>query len=171
MLLLVSLAILPLYLHGEKCTQDQITYDFTECDSAEGRWRVAVPKKDGGCTVEGEVPVRQKGCSFTCDPGHYVDVTSKTLECKACAKGTYSVGGGVRFSDWDKLPTGFESRTVDEHYQEYGYDNEYFKEASGANCSKTGWLPSGDSIMSPEDECTSELSYAVTLERRWSCAI
>lgn len=118
MLLLVSLAILPLYLHGEKCTQvnflggirrpvlimldhcslaqlfqvfcrtpnsagddyrinsffglyflcnsfcwqDQITYDFTECDSAEGRWRVAVPKKDGGCTVEGEVPVRQKGC-------------------------------------------------------------------------------------------------------------
>lgn len=165
MLLLVSLAILPLYLHGEKCTQDQITYDFTECDSAEGRWRVAVPKKDGDCTVEGEVPVRQKGCSFTCDPGHYVDVTSKTLECKACAKGTYSVGGGVRFSDWDKLPTGFESRTVDEHYQEYGYDNEYFKEASGANCSKTGWLPSGDSIMSPEDECTSELSYAVTLER------
>ncbi|XP_027044003.1 UPF0577 protein KIAA1324-like homolog isoform X2 [Pocillopora damicornis] len=165
MLLLVSLAILPLYLHGEKCTQDQITYDFTECDSAEGRWRVAVPKKDGDCTVEGEVPVRQKGCSFTCDPGHYVDVTSKTLECKACAKGTYSVGGGVRFSDWDKLPTGFESRTVDEHYQEYGYDNEYFKETSGANCSKTGWLPSGDSIMSPEDECTSELSYAVTLER------
>ena len=74
--------------------------------------------------------------AFTCDPGHYVDVTSKTLECKACAKGTYSVGGGVRFSDWDKLPTGFESRTVDEHYQEYGYDNEYFKETSGANCSK-----------------------------------
>ena len=73
---------------------------------------------------------------YTCDPGHYVDVASKTLECKKCPKGTYSVGGGVRFTNWDKLPTGFESRISDQHYQGYGYDSEYFQEATGANCSK-----------------------------------
>ena len=66
----------------------------------------------------------------------YVDVTSKTLECKKCPKGTYSVGVGVHFNNWDKLPTGFESRFSDEHYSGYGYDSEYFTEANGANCSK-----------------------------------
>ena len=193
--------------------------------------------------------------AYTCEPGHYVDVTSKTLECKVCSKGTYSVGGGVRFNNWDTVPTGFESRTSDAHYQGYGYDSEYFQEEKSGNCSKwvflegsipigcskcffsmifisciatsingkmniflfilfsiitpppppprftgisskllvwemiqwlrfvlllgcvytqsyltlmfiiirTGWAPHGDSISSPGDECTSELSYAVTV--------
>ena len=74
--------------------------------------------------------------AFSCDPGHYVDVNSKTLECKICPKGTYSVGGGVRFNNWDKLPTGFESRISSEHYSGYGYDSEYFHEEKSGNCSK-----------------------------------
>lgn len=148
----------------DKCAQDKLTYEFTECDSAEGRWRVAVPKQPDSCEAS-EVPVRQKTCIYTCDPGHYVDVTSKSLECKTCPKGTYSVGGGVRFNNWDKLPTGFDSRISDEHYSGYGYDSEYFTEENGANCSKTGWTPRGDHIASPGDECTSELSYAVTLQK------
>ncbi|CAH3117900.1 unnamed protein product [Porites lobata] len=148
----------------DKCKEDQLTYEFTECDSAEGRWRVAVPKDPNSCEAS-EVPVRQKECTYTCDPGHYVDVGSKTLECKVCPKGTYSVGGGVRFSKWDQLPTGFESRISDEHYEGYGYDDEYFHETKSGNCSKTGWTPRGDSIASPGDECTSELSYAVTLQK------
>lgn len=44
------------------CFQDQLTYEFTECDSAEGRWRVAVPKDPNSCEAS-EVPVRQKECS------------------------------------------------------------------------------------------------------------
>lgn len=148
----------------DKCTDDKVTYEFTECDSAEGRWRVAVPKDPDACETS-EVPVREKDCTYTCEPGHYVDVTSKTLECKVCPKGTYSVGGGVRFNNWDTLPTGFESRTSDAHYQGYGYDSEYFQEEKSGNCSKTGWAPHGDSISSPGDECTSELSYAVTLQK------
>ena len=74
--------------------------------------------------------------AYTCEPGHYVDVGSKTLECKVCPKGTYSVGGGVRFSKWDQLPTGFESRISDEHYEGYGYDDEYFHQTKSGNCSK-----------------------------------
>ncbi|XP_078343658.1 endosome/lysosome-associated apoptosis and autophagy regulator family member 2-like isoform X2 [Oculina patagonica] len=162
-LALCSVFILPGF-SLDKCSQDKLTYEFTECDSAEGRWRVAVPKQPDSCEAS-EVPLRQKTCIYTCDPGHYVDVGSKTLECKKCPKGTYSVGGGVRFNNWEKLPTGFDSRISDEHYQGYGYDSEYFQEATGANCSKTGWTPHGDSIASPGDECTSELSYAVTLQK------
>lgn len=74
--------------------------------------------------------------AYTCDPGHYVDVTSKTLECKVCPKGTYSVGGGVRFSSWVTLPTGFESRVTGAHYQGYDYDSEYFTAEKSKNCSK-----------------------------------
>ena len=32
--------------------------------------------------------------------------------------------------------------------------------------SRTGWTPHGDSISSPGDECTSELSYAVTVSSK-----
>lgn len=157
-------AYLPSLLCLNKCTENQLTYQFTECDSAEGRWRVAVPKDPTVCEAS-EVPVRQKDCTYTCDPGHYVDVTSKTLECKVCPKGTYSVGGGVRFSSWVTLPTGFESRVTGAHYQGYDYDSEYFTAKESKNCSKTGWTPKGDSISSSGDECTSELSYAVTLQK------
>lgn len=31
---------------------------------------------------------------------------------------------------------------------------------------RTGWTPHGDSISSPGDECTSELSYAVTVSSK-----
>lgn len=36
-------------------------YQFTECDSLDGRWRVAVAKKPNECETD-EVPVRQKQC-------------------------------------------------------------------------------------------------------------
>lgn len=145
------------------CSDSEITYEFTECDSSEGRWRVAVPNKVGSCDATSK-PVRQKDCTYTCDPGKYVDVNSATLECKDCVAGTYSVGGGVRFTDWRKLPTGFESRSVDVEYRDMGYDGEFAREKSG-NCSGLGWIPKGDSISSSGDECTSELTYAVTLKR------
>lgn len=74
--------------------------------------------------------------AFSCEPGNYVDVTSPTLECKKCGKGSYSVGGGVRFTNWDQLPMGFESRSSDLSYHGYGYDSEYVGEEQGVNCSQ-----------------------------------
>ena len=41
--------------------QDQTEYVFTECDSSDGRWRVAVAKKPDSCETS-EAPVRQKQC-------------------------------------------------------------------------------------------------------------
>ena len=43
---------------------------------------------------------------FTCDAGQYMDI-SADQECHACPAGHYSLGGGVRYDDWDTLPTGF----------------------------------------------------------------
>lgn len=31
----------------------------------------------------------------------------KAQACKPCAEGTYSLGTGVRFDEWDELPHGF----------------------------------------------------------------
>lgn len=72
---------------------------------------------------------------FTCEPGSYLDVNNPKLECKKCPVGHYSVGGGVRFSDWRKLPVGFEVHSTELRYHGYGYDNEFSKE-KGVNCSK-----------------------------------
>lgn len=151
-------------VHGKACSSDELTYEFTECDSFGGRWRVAVPRKVGSCDAT-STPVRQKDCTFTCDPGKYVDVNSATLECKECPAGTYSVGGGVRFTSWEKLPTGFESRSLNVEYRESGGFNGGFSKEKSSNCSGLGWMPIGDSISSGGDMCTSELSYAVTLKR------
>lgn len=64
-LILVSVLFLAFVLPVlslDKCTQDKLTYEFTECDSSQGRWRVAVPKDPDSCEAS-EVPVRQKDCS------------------------------------------------------------------------------------------------------------
>lgn len=31
----------------------------------------------------------------------------KTQECQKCAAGTYSLGTGVAFDEWDSMPPGF----------------------------------------------------------------
>ncbi|XP_028517475.1 UPF0577 protein KIAA1324-like [Exaiptasia diaphana] len=148
---------------GADCKPEELKYEFTECDSSDGRWRVAVPKKVGSCEAK-EALSRQEKCVFTCDPGSYLDVNSAKLECKKCPKGHYSVGGGVRFTDWSKLPVGFDVHSSQLRYRGYGYDNEFNKE-KGVNCSKTGWTPLGDSVATSGEECTSQLSYAVTLKK------
>lgn len=46
---------------------------------------------------------------FTCQPGQYLDM--ETEECKPCGAGTYSLGGGERFEEWEQLPSGFKVST------------------------------------------------------------
>lgn len=43
---------------------------------------------------------------FTCAPGEYLDVEGDQ-KCEKCEAGTYSVGDGVRFDQWETLPEGF----------------------------------------------------------------
>lgn len=39
-----------------------------------------------------------------CDAGEYLDVNGNQ-ECQKCESGTYSVGDGVRYDQWDTLNT------------------------------------------------------------------
>lgn len=43
-----------------------------------------------------------------CAMGEYLDVQGQQ-DCKKCPPGTYSLGGGVRFEDWEQIPAGFET--------------------------------------------------------------
>ncbi|NXS93648.1 K1324 protein, partial [Jacana jacana] len=42
---------------------------------------------------------------FSCKAGEFLDM--KAQACKPCAEGTYSLGTGVRFDEWDEVPHGF----------------------------------------------------------------
>ena len=48
------------------CTffQGEYEYEFTECDSAGGRWRVPVPRKPDQCEATGLASVRQRKCGM-----------------------------------------------------------------------------------------------------------
>ncbi|KAG9332365.1 hypothetical protein JZ751_015008, partial [Albula glossodonta] len=151
--------------------QSDYHFEYTECDILGSRWRVAIPNKPETCTGLPD-PVRGTECfgvpghvtnllsflvpaAFSCKAGEYLDM--KTQECQKCAEGTYSLGTGVRFDEWDKLPAGFVS---------YGIDMGF--ESNAANCSNSTWIPKGDYIMSSLDECTSTLTYAVSLKQSGS---
>uniref|UniRef100_A0A8B9PTK3 KIAA1324 n=1 Tax=Apteryx owenii TaxID=8824 RepID=A0A8B9PTK3_APTOW len=79
-------------------------YEYTACDSSGSRWRVAVPHAPGLCTGLPD-PVKGTECSFSCKAGEFLDM--KAQACQPCAEGTYSLGTGVRFDEWDEVPRGF----------------------------------------------------------------
>jgi len=43
---------------------------------------------------------------FVCRPGEFLDINTDQ-ECHQCPAGMFSLGGGVLFKDWKRLPTGF----------------------------------------------------------------
>lgn len=139
------------------CQPDDFHYEFTECDTTGGRWRVSVPAAD---TCEGgnpRPPRRTQGCSVSCDPGWYFNVGE--LECAPCPNGTYSLGGGVRYDSWQVLPTGFSA------YTEVFRSAFFFKgrRHGDLNCSEYGWQTKGDVIASKGGPCAAFLMYTVKL--------
>ncbi|MFT7804350.1 UPF0577 protein KIAA1324-like isoform X1 [Arapaima gigas] len=138
------------------CKESDFHFEYTECDVLGSRWRVAVPNKPDTCTGLPD-PVKGTQCSFSCEAGEFLDMD--TQECQKCAAGTYSLGTGVGFDEWDTLPPGFLS---------YGLDMSDGNDFS--NCSNSTWVPKGDYIASNADECTSTLTYAVNLKQSGSVA-
>lgn len=43
--------------------------------------------------------------AFSCASGEYLEM--KNQVCSKCAEGTYSLGSGIKFDEWDELPAGF----------------------------------------------------------------
>uniref|UniRef100_A0A7N6A7U5 Uncharacterized protein n=1 Tax=Anabas testudineus TaxID=64144 RepID=A0A7N6A7U5_ANATE len=119
-------------------------FEYTECDVLGSRWRVAIPNKADTCTGLPD-PVKGTQCTFSCSEGEFLDMRSQ--KCQKCAAGTYSLGTGVAFDEWDSLPTAHHSFS-----------------AVNIFCSST-WTPKGDYVASNMDECTATLSYAVSLKK------
>ncbi|XP_039268922.2 endosome/lysosome-associated apoptosis and autophagy regulator family member 2-like [Styela clava] len=139
-----------------ECVDDMITYRYTECDSSNNRWRVAVPRNDE-CEIKNPLPpVFGRECGFSCSKGEYLDLDSQ--ECKMCPTGTYSLGSGVRYNSWDKIPDGFSVSSSSFTFAEYGYH------AKVDDCTTSVWNGQKDYISSNDNDCTSTLSYSVDVK-------
>ncbi|KAM6108299.1 endosome/lysosome-associated apoptosis and autophagy regulator 1 [Pterocles gutturalis] len=137
------------------CTESEYHYEYTVCDSGGWRWRVAVPHIPGLCTGLPD-PVRGTHCSFSCAAGEFLEMRAQ--ECHPCAAGTYSLGTGVRFDEWDELPHGFANVATNLGLGDGLGD-------TTENCTASTWVPRGDYVASNTDECTATLMYAVNLKQ------
>uniref|UniRef100_A0A8D3DHT3 Endosome-lysosome associated apoptosis and autophagy regulator 1 n=1 Tax=Scophthalmus maximus TaxID=52904 RepID=A0A8D3DHT3_SCOMX len=131
--------------------QSDYHFEYTDCDVLGSRWRVAIPNKANTCTGLPD-PVKGTQCTFSCTEGEFLDMQSQ--ECRKCAAGTYSLGTGVAFDEWDGLPTGFIT------YGETTNGGD-----SHTDCSNSTWTPKGEHVASNADECSAVLSYAVSLKK------
>ncbi|NXT44216.1 K1324 protein, partial [Pelecanoides urinatrix] len=135
--------------------QSEYHYEYTACDSTGSRWRVAVPHTPGLCTGLPD-PVKGTECSFSCKAGEFLDM--KAQVCKPCAEGTYSLGTGVRFDEWDEVPHGFANVAANLEVDD-GFGD------TVENCTASTWVPLGDYVASNTDECMATLMYAVNLKQ------
>ncbi|XP_053282951.1 endosome/lysosome-associated apoptosis and autophagy regulator family member 2 [Pleuronectes platessa] len=157
LLLLCSLRLMDGARGQRPCSETDYYYEYTECDSTGSRWRVAIPHRTGACTGLPE-PVRGTECTFSCESGEFLEMSAQ--ECTKCAAGSYSLGSGVRFDQWDSMPAGFSSLATSLESGPRGDD--------GVTCNSSSWVPQGNYLESNRDECTVSLIYAVHLKKQGS---
>ncbi|CAL8358791.1 unnamed protein product [Lota lota] len=141
------------------CTEADYYYEYTECDSTGSRWRVAIPHRPGACDGLPE-PVKGTECTFSCKAGEFLEMSAQ--ECTQCAAGSYSLGSGIRFDQWDATPAGFSSLAAT------SLDNSGAGRDGGLTCNSSTWVPQGSYMESNRDECTVSLIYAVHLKKQGS---
>lgn len=110
----------------------------------------------------------------------------RSQQCQKCAAGTYSLGTGVAFDEWDVLPSGFITHGVNTNGEDtiadcsksvytrrvlhmYGSMKVPPNSCPSCRCCSfhfsSTWTPKGDHVASNTDECTATLSYAVSLKK------
>ncbi|XP_076357562.1 endosome/lysosome-associated apoptosis and autophagy regulator family member 2-like isoform X1 [Tachypleus tridentatus] len=154
-------------LSPEYCSGDQLPachpkdyhFEFTECDSFGGRWRVSVPTPNKCVSGAPSPPTRVDDCRTSCEAGTYYNRTS--LDCLPCPPGTYSLGGGVKFDAWDELPKSFHV-TVETFESNFRSFKQNVK-GSHINCSEYAWVPMSAFIASYGGPCVTSLTYSVKL--------
>uniref|UniRef100_A0A673NAP7 UPF0577 protein KIAA1324-like homolog n=1 Tax=Sinocyclocheilus rhinocerous TaxID=307959 RepID=A0A673NAP7_9TELE len=141
----------------EQRTITDYYFEYTECDSTGSRWRVAIPHRQGSCSGLPE-PVRGTDCTFSCEAGKFLEMSSQ--QCTSCAAGSYSLGSGVRFDQWDSIPAGFSNLAT---YMDSGGSGD-----DSMTCNNSSWTPQGSHLESNRDDCTVSLVYAVHLMKQGS---
>ncbi|XP_072769988.1 endosome/lysosome-associated apoptosis and autophagy regulator family member 2-like [Nerophis lumbriciformis] len=157
LLLLCALRLIGVAGKPRPCTEEDYYYEYTECDSSGSRWRAAIPHNPGTCVGLPE-PVRGAKCTFSCKAGEFLEMSAQ--ECTRCAAGSYSLGSGIRFDQWDSMPAGFSSLAT-------ALENSPHRDGSGT-CNSSSWVPQGSYLESNRDECTVSLIYAVRLKKTGS---
>uniref|UniRef100_A0A3Q0S9U5 Endosome-lysosome associated apoptosis and autophagy regulator family member 2b n=1 Tax=Amphilophus citrinellus TaxID=61819 RepID=A0A3Q0S9U5_AMPCI len=152
-----NLCYAPTDFHSSSLRGSDYYYQYTECDSTGSRWRVAIPLAPGSCS-DLPPPTRGTDCSFSCPAGKFLEMS--TQQCTPCAAGSYSLGSGLRFDQWDAIPAGFTSLAS---FLDTGPNGEDIQA-----CKSSSWTPQGVYLESNRDECTVSLVYAVHLEKQGS---
>lgn len=109
-------------------------------------------------------------CNITCGQGEFLPIGAPA--CAVCDPGTYSIGGGYKFSNWEAMPEGFQTLC------RFQLDADTTQECSGWILNGT-FVYSGDmrgkrlmdSILQYKGEWTGtgsvEFEYRVDAERKW----
>ncbi|KAI6197229.1 UPF0577 protein-like protein [Aphelenchoides besseyi] len=154
---------LSLMVNGRQCAEEDLEYQYTECDTNGERWLVSLPRSHAQPCDNVPAPRPGVNCSFTCAGGHYLDM--KTQECRTCSAGTYSLGDGVRYESFKELPSGF-------WVENFVDDSQQFYSAFGNGpsvstaCPKgAGWLVQSGEIRYNPTSCNSRLSISLNLVR------
>jgi len=58
--------------------------------------------------------------AFSCEAGEFLEMSAQ--ECTPCAAGSYSLGSGIRFDQWDSMPAGFSSLATSLEYNPHRDD-------------------------------------------------
>ncbi|XP_025146796.1 endosome/lysosome-associated apoptosis and autophagy regulator family member 2 isoform X2 [Bubalus bubalis] len=138
------------------CLEKDYHFEYTECDGSGSRWRVAIPNPAVDCSGLPD-PVRGKECTFSCASGEYLEM--KNQVCSKCGEGTYSLGSGIKFDEWDELPAGFSNVAT---FMDTVVGP---SDSRPEGCNNSSWVPRGNYIESNRDDCTVSLIYAVRLKK------
>ncbi|XP_057203466.1 endosome/lysosome-associated apoptosis and autophagy regulator family member 2 isoform X1 [Triplophysa rosa] len=137
-----------------QCKEGDYYYQYTECDGTGSRWRVAIPLNPKQCAGLPD-PVQGTDCTFSCEAGEFLEMSAQ--ECTQCAAGTYSLGSGLRFDEWDDIPPGFSTLATNPDNSPSGQN--------ASTCSSAKWLSQGSYLESHRDECIVSLIYTVHLKK------
>eukprot|EP00743_Colponemidia_sp_Colp-15_P009611 GILK01010513.1.p1 GENE.GILK01010513.1~~GILK01010513.1.p1 ORF type:complete len:921 (+),score=74.55 GILK01010513.1:200-2962(+) len=137
--------------YGRSCTDRDIGEAWTECDSKQKRDLFYFWKPPATCRGGIDLPPAVSGipCDLVCTEGTFLHVTDK--QCEPCAAGSYSLGGGRRWTEWFYWPAQMTTTCTN----------------STGSC--PGWKLQGSSISSGDStdqtEYVSELTLLVQLVR------
>jgi len=98
---------------------DDIGVKFSDCDTTTTTRSLVYFWKPPAICLNGTLPPPVTGvpCSLTCSEGTYLTVPGFT--CHSCSPGTFSVGGGKKWTDWNYLPAQFSTYCAATNAQKY----------------------------------------------------
>ncbi|KAK0400152.1 hypothetical protein QR680_003378 [Steinernema hermaphroditum] len=153
-----ALVALPSLSGATQCQKSDFVYEYLNCDNEGKRWRVAVPRSHQLKCDNVPPPVVGINCTFACPAGHFLDVESQ--ECRQCQAGTYSLGGGIRYDEFENgFPSGFSVENYNDDTEAILHGDTFQETCSPS----AGWVIQNSELRYMPTACVSKLSIQVHL--------